>query len=77
MNVEAISELLSTHFLSEKNPSTSLCDVVDNVFALHIATDSDSEPEDSDSESDDSDSSDSQAVCSATSSHNSSLKWYF
>jgi len=76
MNVEAISELLSTLFLSEKNPSMSLCDAVDNVFALHIATDSDSESEDSDSESDDSDSSDSQAVCSTASSHNLSLKWY-
>ena len=55
-----------------------LCDVVDNMFALRIATDSDLESEDSDSESDDLDSSDSQVVCSTASSHNSSLKkWYF
>ena len=55
----------------------ALCDAVDNVFVLRIATDLDSESEDSDSESDDSDSSDSQVVCSAASSHNLSLKWYF
>jgi hypothetical protein len=77
MNVEAISKLLSALFLSEKNPSMSLCDVVDNVFVLCIATDTGLESQDSDSESDDLDSSDSKAVCSTASSHNLLLKWYF